>query len=190
VVFSARIKRNLALFLPALSVLVIVAAAALLRSDGAVAQTPGGAQPASEVNQAFTCGRELSSVVRTWEDAFHTHAGTFVQIPGAALNVTIPTGTDCILVTFSGKFYTPGIGDTCYLRAFLGATELSPTGQGLRSVISFDGSFDGRTYVWAGRVTVPATTQMLVKIEMSSNTAFSDRGCNVDDWLLNIERKD
>jgi hypothetical protein len=41
--------------------------------------------------------------------------------------------------------------------------------QGLRSV----SSFDGRTYVWAGKVTVPATTQML--IEMASNTAIADR---------------
>jgi hypothetical protein len=183
------IKAHIAALLPTAIVLVAVAAFAVLQSRDAGAQTPGNGTGIghAEVNQAFTCGREQASVVRTWENAFFTNAGTFVQIPAAALNVTIPAGTDCILVTFSAKMWTSGTGDLCYLRAFLGANEMSPTGGGLRSVISFDASFDGRTYVWADKITVATQTTTQVRIEMSSN---SNQGCNVDDWLLNIERKD
>jgi hypothetical protein len=183
------IRNHFSTVIPSLVAVLAVSALAVSLSGGAGAQTAGGSSASIEANQAFTCGRELSSVVRTWENAFHTHAGIFVPITGAALNVTLPAGTDCILVTFNGKFWTPGVGDTCYLKAFLGATELSPTGGNLRSIISFD-MFEARTFIWAGKVTTPSTTQSQVRIEMSSNTAFSDRGCNVEAWVLNIERKD
>jgi hypothetical protein len=174
-----------------MAAIAVVVATASFYGRGATAQTPPGspseaAQPFSQASTAFTCGAELSSVIRTWEQPATISSSSPVTIPAAALNVTIPAGDDCVIVTFSAEMRS-GVSNICVVRALLGPTEMSPTGDGARIMAQENPDWGARTYVWAERITVPSTTQLLVQIQMWSllNTII----CEVDDWVLQISRK-
>jgi hypothetical protein len=155
--------------------------AGLLYARGAIAQSPPAGAGQAQLQTAFACGREEASVIRTWETSFTTMSTSFVDVPAAALNITIPAGSDCIVVTFNGHMNSGP--NFCIYRAFASATEMSPTGG--RNAVIGDGNNNLRTIIWAEKVTVATTQTVLVKLQVMATAGQ----CTVDDWVLQIARK-
>jgi hypothetical protein len=103
------------------------------------------------------------------------------------LNFGQPAGTDCIVVTFTGRV----VGDhvACYFRAMLSGVEMGPTTTTrINSVNNAIGGAEMAMLTWAVNRTVPAPTQDTVQIQVAMSD--SDGTCNVSDWTLTVQRKD
>ena len=140
----------------------------------------GGCAELHAAPTKVSCGTVLQKVVVSQSSmtTFETMSTTPVRIPGALHNVTIPSGSRCIKVTFSGGMSCQGNGGnaTCYIRARAGSLDLNPgaiSGPEMRS-----------SYQWARRVT--AGTHV-VQIQIWRIAQNSGALIHVDDWTMDIE---
>ena len=70
----------------------------------AVITLAGGVSMAAAAPTSENCGAPIRSVVKTDVSNFSTAATSFVNVPGAAVTVTVPAGeTQCVKVRFSAE---------------------------------------------------------------------------------------
>jgi hypothetical protein len=128
-----------------------------------------------------SCGRVIQKTVISNDAStpFQTTSSAAVRVPGAAQNVTVPSGdTRCIKVTFSGGMSCQGNGDNanCFIRARADTTNLSPgqiSGNDMRNV-----------YQWVGEL--GAGTHP-VQIQIWRTSINAGALARVDDWVMDVE---
>jgi hypothetical protein len=70
-----------------------------------------------------------------------------VDIPGAGLNITVPAGTDCLIVTFSVEMAS-SLNTLCIMRATLNNFVMNPSAQEFGRRAIFNGTVgEAVTYV-------------------------------------------
>jgi hypothetical protein len=174
--------------------LIAVIVAALMLAPVVRAQVPpsgghGSRDAVQEANATFSCGESKRLVVRTWESNFSTNSLDPVNVPNAGLNMTVPPGTDCIIVRFNAFVTIDSFEVRCVLRALMNGVSMSPSGSSAR------GRLAGQAFVsehsWAQPVTNAVQTTYFIQVQVwrPANGGPFDR-CHVDDWKLEVERRD
>jgi hypothetical protein len=129
-------------------------------------------------------------VARTSNSQIQTKSTLFSQIPGAALNMVVPAGTDCLIVTFSAE--TRAATTYCGFQATANGVEMNPLRSPSGRLGAFDTSATGMTLVWMQTVNVQAQTTFLVKIDwrlVPHGNTNQNSYCELQDWSFVVERR-
>jgi hypothetical protein len=152
----------------------IMAAAALLAPSSATA-TPVDHQ----------CGASIGSDVKTETTLFNTQSKNFVNVPGASVTVTVPSGqTRCVKVRFSveGRCSLTGSTDACFIRVnATGAGLLDPAVNGIQFISEKDNNA-AYSFQWVKALTAGTYT---IKVEAAVQHAATN--FTLAAWTLDVE---
>ena len=135
----------------------------------------------------FRCGPVLSSTYRDDTKAFATGSTDYTAIPGALVNVTVPTGkTRCITVRFSAVAScspTPG-QDRCQIEAnendLHGGAVLTPQETNL-DFVSEDPSASAHSFIWVYIISSNAEVSMSARVK-KPGTLFV-----INTWTMEVQ---
>ena len=145
------------------------------------------APPQAEAVVTTKCGAVIQSTVKSEAFAlFTTQSTAFVNVPGAAISVTVPDGeTRCVKARLSviGKCADTAAFDLCAVRmAEVGVTLLDPPVNGVDMVTPSNGGHGAFTFQWIKRLeagTHAIRPQVAVQNAM---TTFS-----IQTWTFEVE---
>jgi hypothetical protein len=111
-----------------------------------------------------------------------------VNVPTAGLNMVVPAGTDCIIVTFNANMRA-SVDTGCRLQALINGVPMNPQTAN-RGAVYNEAFGQAVTYIWGQSVAVSTQTTFLVQIQMY-RTGGDPGGmtCIIDDWVLVVERR-
>ena len=154
-----------------------------------VVLVPAGAvaPPQAEAAVVTKCGAVIESTLRTEAFALYsTQSTTFVNLPGAAVNVTVPDGeTRCVKVRLSviGKCTDTGAVDLCAVRmSQVGVTLLDPPVNGVDMVTPANGGHGAFTFQWVKRFAAGTHTVRPQVAVQNAMTTFS-----IQTWTFEVE---
>ena len=168
-----------------LIVLVAAFAAGILTVVGALAlATPPGVTRVSGGSNAKVAIARGSAQATTTND-------TWGNLPGASVNIKVPSGQKAILLaTFSGESICSGgaVADECDIRIMFGSKEGKPGPAAPNSGAAFDSNFTGADYREMHAIQRslgplgPGTYTVKVQWETCCGTTFT-----LDDWHLTVQ---
>lgn len=161
-----------------------VAAGGLFPDGSPRAGAPGHAP--TRALASYTCGAVVSSTIRTQNERSNPllSSETFVPVPGAAVDVVVPSGESrCIKVRFTAEAACYG-GDSnyCYVRALRSGVPLPPNGSDTQALVSRAPFAGGYTHDWVTRA--GAGTHRIV---LQGRTSESTTQFDLDDWSFEVE---
>jgi hypothetical protein len=154
---------------------------------GLVLVPAGTAAPpqAAAAPDAHSCGAVIKSVVKTETFAlFTTQSTTFVNLPGAAVNVTVPAGeTRCVKARLSviGQCSETAAFDLCAVR-MVGSVTLDPPVNGVDMVTPSNGGHGAFTFQWVKRLEAGTHTIRPQVAVQNAMTTFS-----IKTWTYEVE---
>jgi hypothetical protein len=132
------------------------------------------------------CGSAVQSIVRTENAASVINSVAFVNLPGAAIGVTVPVGASrCIKVVFTAEAACRGptsVSDFCVVRALDNGVEIPPQGGGAQVFLSEDATENAHAYEWVKRIGPGNHTILLQRRVGNAFTSFL-----LDDWTFDLQ---
>jgi hypothetical protein len=157
-----------------LATLALASFTAVLLSDSVLAE-----------RNRVLCGAEIRSVVKTEDAATTTSSTTFVRLPGAAAQFSVPSGeTRCVKVTFNAQAAcraTSGseVPEVCQVRVLDNDVEMLP--QGARTIKTSPAQA-AHAFEWVSRVGAGRHMIRLQRRATDEATEFRING-----WTLDVQ---
>jgi hypothetical protein len=143
-------------------------------------------------NLAFgvqTGGPLLSVSVQTGTTQFVSPSTTYVNVPGANVSATVPSGGALVHVTFSAECKLIGAGpfDWVEIRVLLNGSPMQPNDLASPTALCGADSYSLNSGQWTRRVSASGAANVRVQVRVVTNSGNTGEQFWVDDFNLKVE---